>query len=459
MKIFFKLFISVVVILCISLSTFGYFLIINSFQNTVQREVSQTLEQFELIKFSIKSNVSTLETRNEIVLTNVIKNAINVNIYTNLIGIYSSNKEKITSSFPENLEIIENLEKVQTSCIVYEIKKNGDKYILITSGYLKEDKEPIYLIIGKDITKIITEYEQMKKTYMFIYYFIAQISIIIVLILTLLIITPIKKVNDLAKKIADGDYKSRIKITSNDELGELGKSFNSMTEAIEKSFEQIKQNSVQKEEFVANFAHELKTPLTSIIGYSDMICSKNLKQEQAKEAAQYILNEGMRLESLSKKLMNLIMLNCQKFVFEKLSVTQIFQDITQTIKPMLDKNNIILNSKIEERDILVEYDLFKTLILNIIDNSRKANATKIFITGKRILENYEIIISDNGCGIPENDLNRITEAFFIVDKSRAQKQYSAGIGLALAEKIVKLHKGTLKFESELEKGTKVIITL
>ena len=459
MKIFFKLFISVVVILCISLSTFGYFLIINSFKNNVQMEVSQALEQFELIKFSINSNVSTLESRNKIVLESVIDNVLNGNIYTNLIGIYSSDKEKITSSFPENLEITEALEKVQSSNLIYKIKKMDDKYIFITSGYLKEDKEPLFLIIGKDITKIIIEYEQMKKIYMFIYFLIALIGIIIILILTLLIISPIKKINDLAKKIAKGDYKSRIKITSNDELGELGKSFNTMTEAIEKSFEQIKQTSIQKEEFVTNFAHELKTPLTSIIGYSDMICSKNLKPEQIKEYSQYIWNEGMRLESLSQKLMNLIMLNCQNFVFKELSVTEIFQDIIQTTKVMLDKNNITLDNKLDESDILVEYDLFKTLILNIIDNSRKANATKIFITGKKSLKNYEITISDNGCGIPKKDLNRITEAFFIVDKSRAQKQYSAGIGLALSEKIVKLHKGTLRFESELEKGTNVIITL
>ena len=309
MKIFFKLFVSVVLILCIALSTFGYLLIINAFQNNIQMEVSQTLEQFELIKFSIKSNVSTLYSGNEIALSNVINNALNRNIYTNLISIYSGNKEKITSSFPENIDITENLEKVESSNLVYEIKKIDDKYILITSGYLKEDKEPIYLIIGKDITEIIIKYEQMKKTYMFIYYFISLVSMLVILILTLLIITPIKKVNDLAKRIANGDYKSRIKITSNDELGELGKSFNTMTEAIEKSFEQIKETSIQKEEFVANFAHELKTPLTSIIGYADMICLKNLKQEQAKEYAQYIWNEGMRLENLSQKLMNLIMLN------------------------------------------------------------------------------------------------------------------------------------------------------
>ena len=122
MKIFFKLFISVVLVLCISLSTFGYFLIINSFQNTVQREVLQTSEQFELIKFSIESNISTLDFRNEIVLENVIKNALNGNIYTNLIGIYSSNKEKINSSFPENFQITEILEKVQNSSLAYKIK-------------------------------------------------------------------------------------------------------------------------------------------------------------------------------------------------------------------------------------------------------------------------------------------------------------------------------------------------
>ena len=459
MKIFFKIFISVVVILCISLSTFGYFLIINSLKNTIQREVSQILEQFELVKFSINANVDTLASRNKIVLANVIDNVLNGNMYTNLVGIYSSDKEKITSSFPENFEVIDILDKVQTSNLIYKIKKMDNKYIFLTSGYLKEDKDPIFLIIGKDITKIITEYEQMKKIYMFVYYLIALIGIIIVLILTSLIISPIKKMNSLAKKIADGDYKSRIKITSNDELGELGTSFNTMTEAIEKSFEQIKQSSIQKEEFVTNFAHELKTPLTSIIGYSDMIYSKKLTNEQVKEYAQYIWNEGMRLESLSQKLMNLIMLNSQDFVFEELSVMEIFQDIIQTTKVMLDKNNIMLNIELEESYILVEYDLFKTLVLNIIDNSRKANATKIFITGKRHLENYEIVISDNGCGIPKKDLERITEAFFIVDKSRAQKQYSAGIGLALVDKIVKLHKGTLKFESELEKGTDVIITL
>lgn len=459
MKMFMKLFISVVVILCVSLSIFGYLLIIESFKSAIEREVSQASEQFNLIKFSIQSNSPTLISGNEIVLPNVIDKVLSGNLYANLISIYSSEKQKIISSFSEDFEVTDFLEKVQASNLVYEIRKLGDKYIFITAGYLKEDETPLYLIVGRDITKIISEYEQMKKTYMIIYCYISLISINVILILTLLIITPIKKVNNLAKKIAGGDYKSRIKVTSNDELGELGKSFNKMTEAIENSFEQIKKSSLQKEEFVANFAHELKTPLTSIIGYADMICSKDLEKGKIKEAAGYIWSEGMRLESLSQKLMNLILLNSQDFIFEELEVTEIFQDIVQTINPILIKNSIILNNEIEKDTILVEFDLFKTLILNIIDNARKANATQIFISGKIFLKKYEISITDNGDGIPEKDLERITEAFFVVDKSRAKKQYSAGIGLALADKIVALHKGTLKFESKLGEGTKVIITL
>lgn len=143
MKIFFKLFISVVIILCISLSTFGYFLIITSFKNTIQREVSQALEQFELIKFSINANVSSLASRNKIVLANVADDVLSGNIYTNLIGIYSSDKEKITSTFPEKLEVTEVLDKVQNSNLIYKIKKIDDKYIFVTSGYLKEDRKSV----------------------------------------------------------------------------------------------------------------------------------------------------------------------------------------------------------------------------------------------------------------------------------------------------------------------------
>jgi len=121
-----------------------------------------------------------------------------------------------------------------------------------------------------------------------------------------------------AARIADGSYSERLKVFSNDEMGELSKRFNTMAETIEERIAELSNAAKQKEDFVSNFAHELKTPLTSVIGYADMIYQKPLSREDTKNAAAYILDEGLRLEALSLKLMDLVVLNRQDFVLEEL---------------------------------------------------------------------------------------------------------------------------------------------
>ena len=113
----------------------------------------------------------------------------------------------------------------------------------------------------------------------------------------------------------------------------------------------------------------------------------------------------------------------------------------------------------DDEPIRVEYDLFKTLLLNLADNAIKSGADTICILGRSMDTGYQIVISDNGCGIPEEEIARITEAFYMVDKSRSRKQHGAGIGLALASRIAQLHGAELKFESKLHHGTSVFVTL
>lgn len=115
-----------------------------------------------------------------------------------------------------------------------------------------------------------------------------------------------------------------------------------MTEVLEDSIADLKQSVMQKEDFVANFAHELKTPLTLVIGYADMICQRDLSEKETKEAAQYILEEGLRLEALSLKLMDLIVLNRQEFILEQLPSEELLQGIVKTMLPILEENNIKL---------------------------------------------------------------------------------------------------------------------
>lgn len=144
---------------------------------------------------------------------------------------------------------------------------------------------------------------------------------------------------------------------------------------------------------------------------------------------------------------------------EEISADEFLQNIILGLKPLLDEKNVTVYLESEDTYIKIEYDLFKTLLLNLIDNSIKAGSNEIWISGKKNDNNYCIDITDNGRGIPVSELDRITEAFYTVDKSRSRKQHGIGLGLTLAAKIAELHGNPLKFSSEEGVGTVVKIIL
>lgn len=131
------------------------------------------------------------------------------------------------------------------------------------------------------------------------------------------------------------------------------------------------------------------------------------------------------------------------------------------MEPTLTSSNIMLQISAEDIQIRVEVDLMKTLILNLVDNARKAIKERgiINLIGKRIsAERFMIIVKDNGKGMPEKELSRITEIFYMVDKSRF-KDKGVGVGLSLCKEIVELHGGEMKFESQVDMGTSVYLDL
>ena len=127
--------------------------------------------------------------------------------------------------------------------------------------------------------------------------------------------------------------------------------------------------------------------------------------------------------------------------------------------PLFQEKDIELKLQACPAYIRADYDLFKTLLLNIIDNSVKAGSSRIEISGRLKEEAYCISIKDNGCGMPQEELTRITEAFYMIDKARSRKQHGAGLGLALAEKIARIHGCGLTFESKVNQGTKVVVRI
>ena len=247
---------------------------------------------------------------------------------------------------------------------------------------------------------------------------------------------------------------------SKDEIGELGHSFNRMAEKIQDNVEQIQEEAQKKEQFVSDFAHELKTPLTSIIGYADRIYQQDMSREETKKAAEYIFSEGMRLESLAFKMMDLAVLNKQKLIKEVVDVKEFENDIRMTFEKITQEKGIVFMVLLESAWIKVEYDFFKTLLVNLLDNAVKAGSSKIAFTGKLREEGiYEFRITDNGCGIPKEDLDKITEAFYMVDKARSRKLNGAGLGLAIARRIAMMHETELEYQSRQGVGTSVVFRM
>ena len=203
---------------------------------------------------------------------------------------------------------------------------------------------------------------------------------------------------------------------------------------------------------------ELLTPLTSIIGYSDTLCHVKLKDEQKDRALEHINREGKRLEALSGKMLQLLGLYQNHAIqMEMTTADDLLNHVIDMEKEQAEKKNVQLKMEYEAFSMKMDPALMESLLVNLIDNALKATDTdgsilvKAYETsGKKIFE-----VSDSGMGIPEEELGKITDAFYMVDKSRSRKEGGSGLGLALCVKVAELHGGFLQIESQPGEGTTV----
>ena len=216
-----------------------------------------------------------------------------------------------------------------------------------------------------------------------------------------------------------------------------------------------------RDSFTASFVHELKTPLTSIIGYADMLRSRSLDEGRRFKAASYIFSEGKRLENLSLSLMSLMVVGRTEADVGNVSMDRLCAEAARISLPAMHAKDLSLVTQAEEGVLRGDPALLQTLLQNLLDNARKASepGAVVVLEGRETEEGYRLSVSDQGRGIPEEELGKITEAFYMVDKSRSRAEGGAGLGLALCREIAELHGGALRFESQLGLGTKVTVEL
>jgi len=281
------------------------------------------------------------------------------------------------------------------------------------------------------------------------------LSGIVSIFISNIITKPIKKIMLGAEKMASGNFNEKININSDDELGQLAKTLNYMTEEILKS-ERL------KNEFIASVSHELRTPLTSIKGWSIVLNSSKLEdEEELKEGLEIIEQESDRLTFLVEDLLDFSKLSSGKVSIKKnlIDLNDILLNIKKQTMPRALKENIQLSLEVDGNlpQILVDRNRLKQVLINILDNSFKftPNGGNVSIKAQLEVENIIIKIIDTGCGIPSDELPRVKEKFFKGKNSNSKN----GIGLSICDEIIKLHGGKLQINSEGLRGTEVYIIL
>ena len=292
------------------------------------------------------------------------------------------------------------------------------------------------------------------------------IAIAISLIISKTLLSPIKGMTKAAEAMADGDFSKKIKVESYDEIGILSMTFNDMAAQIETMLEELKNAEILRREFVANVSHELRTPLTSIRAYAETISdTKGIEKETEEEFLRVIINESDRMTKIVQDLLELSRLDSGsiKLTIEEFSVEQSLRDVFSAVALEAKKRNHQLELELEWKlpDITGDRARIEQVLMNIIANALKytPDGGKINISGGSAQNDVWIRIEDTGIGIPQEDIARVFDRFYRVDKARSRESGGTGLGLSIANEIITLHGGGISIESEQGIGTVVTITL
>ncbi len=267
---------------------------------------------------------------------------------------------------------------------------------------------------------------------------------------------PLTELSEGARAIAAGAYDRRVDARRSDEIGDLGRDFNRMADAVEHHIREVEESEEKKTLFMGGLTHELKTPLTAISGYAQTLRTVKLSEEDEEMALRYIHEESGRLDRLSKKMMRLLELDREGgLAFETLRVADLFAAAKRTASAFAEENGVEIGIGRAEGEIIGDRDLFTEALVNLIVNGVKASEPGSAV--RLYTEDGGIVVEDSGRGIPENEIARITEPFYMVDKSRSRKSGGAGLGLALTTVILRRHSMAMRIESALGKGTKITI--
>ena len=269
-------------------------------------------------------------------------------------------------------------------------------------------------------------------------------------------VSKLRDMGNTARKIAGGDFKAKIEISTNDEIGELSETINYMASELQTA-------ETMKNDFISSVSHELRTPLTAIRGWGETVkMSIGIDEQLVSRGLDVILGEADRLSGLVEDLLDFSRMQSGRMIVNNVvatDVSNLLSAVADMYTELAVKQGIELSytPPVQSSIVMCDADRLKQVFINVIDNAVKYTEKGGLVLVAQTQEEgcVRIVIKDTGVGIPAEDLDRVKEKFFKSNKTIR----GSGIGLAVADEIIKQHKGLLFVESTEGVGTTVTIVL
>ena len=471
MKLFWKLLSGMLVIIILSFAVFATVLLQSSLQHSLDKETKNGIEEMRVLQYAFLAAIEGLSesyTVDERTVGRLAESvAANASDGRSAICVYNAGGLSVYPAGRRAGELFDMLslkEPVKTrSRCVWRLVRENDGRAMVAMARIDCLGQEYYLEVRRDIQDIYDRWEEDYRNYRTTLLTLALLAVVLTSVFAAGFTAPVRKLSLAARDFSEGAYGRRVKVRGNDEITALMRDFNGMADRLESNIRALEEHARRQEEFTGAFAHELKTPLTSIIGYSQMLRTMELDEEDRRLAADYVYQEGRRIERLSRKMMELIRVGKLGAERQRVETKRLSRLLEKYAGVRLAEKNIDFCIRLEPAVLWGDMDLLLSLCGNLVDNSRKAckKGGRIRVSGRveKDGKRYRIQVEDDGQGIPENELDRITEAFYMVDKSRAGKEGGAGLGMAICGRIVEAHGGEWRIESRLGEGTRVSVYL
>ncbi|AJS59788.1 sensor histidine kinase [Paenibacillus sp. IHBB 10380] len=464
MKFWQKIYLFSILVFVLIFNAASIMVIERSHNTMLGQEINSALSQNMSIHSSVNAIVPILRIYDSIdyektILTNIAKEFVEKNSDDRIyLDIMNDTNQTIFSNTDFKMPTHrEELDKLAVEEIKYILRDIDQRTILFTSNITDINHKKYVFTYMKDVTSLYQERVDQ-------YHFFVKVDMAACLLYMLIMFfvsrgltKPIDRLNRTAQVIAQGGFSERVRLKSKDEIGVLARNFNDMASVVEDKINDLERNNQEKQRFINNFTHELKTPLTSIIGYANFLRTTKYNEDLFVDGLNIIYSEGKRLESLSIKLMDLILLQENHFQMEEHDLGAIIAEIEPALKMKAKEKRIVIVTDYEEGRLLLEKDLTKVLIFNLVDNALKASAEQQSITICTYWRDsrYTLEVIDQGIGIAKEHRDKIFEPFYMADKARTKINNGAGLGLSICQSVASIHHAVIEVTSKENQGTTI----